>query len=328
MRHYCTLFDRNYALRGLALHGSLLRHCGEFTLHILCLDAPTRSALAALSLPRVELLDLEELQAADPELRVARADRGPIEFYFTCKPALLGFLLQRDASLRRIEYLDADLSFFSEPAELEAEYAASSVALSPHAFSERHAAQQRYGEFNAGWLSVAADPEGRHFVAWWRERCLEWCRLTVEETRFGDQKYLDQVPALFPRARRISHPGANLAPWNLDGRRIALSKAGPSVDGRPLVFFHFHGMKRMLLGFYESGLHEYGEALTPAMRQGIYRPYVRRLADGARRIAQLPLALRAPLQPARPASGYPGLRRRLLDTARAIARQSAVFGAA
>ena len=74
MRHYCTLFDRNYAARGLALHRSLLRHCGEFTLHILCLDTPTFNALAALCLPRVELIDLGTLESADPALRDARID--------------------------------------------------------------------------------------------------------------------------------------------------------------------------------------------------------------------------------------------------------------
>lgn len=328
MRHYCTLFDRNYAARGLALHRSLLSHCGEFTLHILCLDAPTYNALAALSLPRVKLLDLGTLESADPALRDARSDRSPLEFYFTCKPALLGHLLDRVQDLDRVEYLDADLAFFSDPAPLGAECAGSSVALSPHSFSERHAAQRQYGEFNAGWLSVASDQEGRSFVSWWRERCLEWCRLSVEETRFGDQKYLDQVPARFPRALRVSHPGANLAPWNLDKRRIELTKAGPTVDGRPLVFFHFHGLKRMLFGFYESGMHEYGEVLTPAMRKGIYRPYVRQLAACNLLIDRLPPALRAPFQPARPASGEPSLVRRLINTARAVTRQSAVFGAA
>lgn len=328
MRHYCTLFDRNYAARGLALHRSLLRHCGEFTLHILCLDAPTRDALAALSLPRVELLDLDVLESADAALRDARADRSPLEFYFTCKPALLGHLLHRDAGIERIEYLDADLGFFSDPAPLEAECAGSSVALSPHAFSARLAAQRQYGEFNAGWVSVAADPEGLEFIAWWRERCLEWCRLEVEDTRFGDQKYLDRVPALFPRAHRVRHPGANLAPWNLDRRRVASTQAGPTVDGRPLVFFHFHGIKRMPLGFYESGLHEYGEALTPATRKGIYRPYVRELVACNRRIGELPSALRAPLQAERPSPTGESLARRLIRTARAVARRSAVFGAA
>lgn len=328
MRHYCTLFDRNYAARGLALHRSLLRHCGEFTLHILCLDAPTRDALAALSLPRVELLDLDALESADSALRDARADRSSLEFYFTCKPALLGLLLHRDAGIERIEYLDADLGFFSDPAPLESECAGSSVALSPHAFSARLAAQRRYGEFNAGWLSVAADPEGLEFIAWWRERCLEWCRLEVEDTRFGDQKYLDRIPALFPRAHRVSHRGANLAPWNLDGRRIELTEAGPTVDGQPLVFFHFHGIRRMLLGFYESGLHEYGEALAPATRKGIYRPYVRDLAACNRRIGELPHVLRAPLQAGRPSPAGESLARRLINTARAVARQSAVFGAA
>ena len=74
---------------------------------------------------------------------------------------------------------------------------------------------------------------------------MEWCRLVVEDTRFGDQKYLDQVPTLFPRMTAVSHPGVNLAPWNIGGYRVELTDRGIEVEGCPLVFFHFHGTKRM-----------------------------------------------------------------------------------
>lgn len=328
MRHYCTLFDRNYAARGLALHRSLLRHCGDFTLHVLCLDTPTREALSALSLPRMQLTGIETLEGADPGLRDARKNRSLLEFYFTCKPVLLGYLLERDPRIGRINYLDADLGYFSDPAALEQECAGSSVALSPHRFSERHAAQMQYGEFNAGWLSVSADAEGRRFLAWWRERCMEWCRLVVEDTRFGDQKYLDQVPKLFPRSMRVSHPGANLAPWNIDGHRVDLARRGVEVEGRPLVFFHFHGVKRMLFGIYESGLHEYGVELTPATRTGIYRPYVKDLATCNRQLAGLPGPLRSRLEGERVAPGARELACQLASTARAVARHTTVFAAA
>ena len=63
MRQYCTLFDRNYIVRGLALYRSLLRHCGEFTLHVLCLDSATLQALGSLSLPGMALIGVESLES-------------------------------------------------------------------------------------------------------------------------------------------------------------------------------------------------------------------------------------------------------------------------
>jgi hypothetical protein len=328
MRHFCTLFDRNYAARGLALHRSLMRHCGDFVLHILCLDAATREALSALSLARTELVEIEALENWDAGLREARRNRTALEFYFTCKPILLGFLIQRDPQVGRLDYVDADIGFFADPALLDEEVAGSPVALSPHRFSERHATQKRYGTFNAGWLSVSGDAEGRQFIEWWRALCLEWCKMAVEDTRFGDQKYLDRVPALFPRAVQLRHPGANLAPWNVDAYRIGLTRDGVRVDERPLVFYHFHGIKRMLFGIYESGLLEYGVELTAATRKGIYRPYLKDLLACDRGIASLPGPIRARLEGERAAPGAGEWARQLASTARAVARHTTVFAAA
>jgi hypothetical protein len=328
MRHFCTLFDRNYIARGLALHRSLVRHCGDFMLHVLCLDAPTLHVLRAVALPQTELITIEALEHGDQDLRGARNDRTQLEFYFTCKPVLLGYVLDHDASVSRLEYLDADLYFFSDLSDAEKEYAESAVALSPHRFNTLNAGRARYGGFNAGWISVSADLEGRRFIGWWRDRCVEWCRLAVEDTRFGDQKYLDQVPALFRRTTIVSHPGINLAPWNIGGCRVDLSDEGVEIEGHPVVSFHFHGTKRMLFNLYESGLHDYGVKLTSAIRRGIYQPYATQLAVCNRQLLDLPAAVRAHLDAASVAPSVLDLARQFTSTVRGIARHTTVFAAA
>lgn len=328
MRQYCTLFDYNYIDRGLALYRSLLRHCGEFTLHVLCLDQATLQALSSLSLPRIVLIGVESLESWDPDLRTARGDRAPVEFYFTCKPVLLGYLLDRHPDISSIEYLDSDLYFFSDPETVEQEYAGSPIALSPHDFDAGNAIRLKYGKFNAGWVSVYGDGEGRRFIRWWRDRCIEWCRLTAEDTRFADQKYLDRVPGLFPRAVAVSHPGANLAPWNVGGRNVELSEQGVRVEGRPLVFFHFHGLKQMMFDVFESGLHDYGVGLSATIRTGIYRPYVGTLLECRRQLLDLPAPVRAQLDAQRVEPGALDLARQFLRTAQAVARRTTIVRAA
>jgi len=318
MHRYCTLFDRNYLSRGLALHRSLVRHGGDFTLHVLCLDPATRDALLALSLSRVELISIDELEDWDHELRAAREGRTPAEFYFTCKPVLLGYLAERHPNSDRLSYLDSDLYFFSDASAVERECGGSAVALTPHRFSELSASRRRFGEFNAGWLSVGRGAEARRFIAWWRDRCIEWCYLVVEPTRFGDQKYLDQVPTVFPDTKIVSHPGMNAGPWNLDPRRVASRKGGVMIDGLPLVFFHFHATRRMMFNLYDCGLHEYGVDLAPEIRDRIYRPYFADLADCERQVSALPGARQPSLGPTARA-------RQLALTVRALARHSAVF---
>jgi len=204
MTLYCTLFDRNYISRGLALHASLLRHYPDFKLAILCLDEFTQEVLAGLALPHVELVSLSALEALDADLLRAKSEGRRVEYYFTCKPVLMLYLMGKYND--RVTYLDSDLFYFSDPSLLEQEYAPGSVALTPHRFPARLAERNQFGQFNAGWVSANSSVEGRRFVDWWRERCIEWCRLEVQETRFGDQKYLDQVPTFFPTSMFSAMP--------------------------------------------------------------------------------------------------------------------------
>ena len=319
MHHYCTLFDRNYLSRGLTLYRSLARHGRDFRLHVLCLDRETRESLSALALPDVELHSLAELEASDPALSAVRSQRSPAEYFFTCKPVLLAHLQAAHPDGRRFTYLDSDLYFFAPAHLVDEECADSSVAVAPHKFGSPNADRLKYGQFNAGWVSAGRSPEAREFVQWWRARCIEWCRMVVEGPRFADQKYLEQVPGRFPEARVVHHPGVNAGPWSLDASQVQLADGKVSINGAPLLIFHFHLLHRILPGVFESGLHEYGVKLTAAIRQGIYAPYLAEMARSAGTLGRVASDAEA--------SRRPSLGRRLARSARAVARRSALFAA-
>lgn len=276
--YYCTLFDSNYLSRGLALHESLVARNPHLRLIILCLDQRTHAILSRLILPQVDLVSLGQLHLYDPELAQAEQNRTRVEYYFTSKSVLMNYVLDHFEKPERVTYLDSDLFYFNDPALLENEVEGSSIALTPHAFPGRLAERERYGKFNAGWVSAGADPEGRAFLQWWRRQCIDWCMVKVEPHRFADQKYLDQVPGVFPNCRVVNFGGANVAPWNLAGRRIDLTAEALCIDAAPLIFYHFHGVRRVAWRFYDSGLLAYGVALTPAIRRYLYRPYLDALA--------------------------------------------------
>jgi len=326
MHLYCTMFDRNYVTRGLALHGSLLRHRKEFRLVVLCLDRTAYEILTSLALQNMEPISLSSLEESDPELKLTRSQRTAVEYYFSCKPVLLKFIAERYADTQRITYLDSDLFYFSDPGSLEREYTDASVALTPHRFPPRLAGRNQYGRFNAGWVSVSCGEEGRRFIDWWRARCLEWCGLDVQEDRFGDQKYLDRVPMLFSRVAVLDHVGANLAPWNLEGLDIHRGESGVVVEGKPLVFFHFHGMRRVFYRIYDSGLYGYGLGLSDQVRRSIYRPYVSDLALAENQLSRLSAGIRETPGSGR---GTPGLRQslsRLRLALRLVASGTALVG--
>src|SRR5206468_11516545 len=58
---------------------------------------------------------------------------------------------------------------------------------------------------------------------------------------FTAQRWMDLAPGFVERFAPLRDAGLNLAYWNLEGRTLAKGKAGWTVDGAPLRFFHFSG---------------------------------------------------------------------------------------
>ncbi len=273
-RHYCTYFDHRYLSLGLALYESLVRHGGDFTLWVLALDHECALFLENAALPQVSVIPLSQLEAYDPELKAAESTRSRIEYYFTCSPCLPRYLIHVHG-LDLITYLDSDLWFFSDPEVVFDALASDSVAIIPHRFTGSSAASHaKHGNFNVGWLTFRADTIGMTCLEWWRARCIEWCYDRVEADRYADQKYLDRFSELFDGVVAITHTGANLAPWNVAASTIDVEDGHVFVDGRPLVFFHFQGLRKLSPTVYDSNLTSYGARMTPSLRDGVFLPYI------------------------------------------------------
>jgi hypothetical protein len=279
MRHYCTYFDRHYLLRGLALYQSLCRHAGEFSLHVLCLDAQSNRVLTTLALPRIHIIHLDDFLAQDPELRDARENRPALDFYFTCTPSLPLYLLARNPSMMAISYLDADLYFFSSPEPIFTELGDKPIIAIEHRFPAHQDRSAAHGRFNVGMQYFRRSDEAYECLQRWRTQCLNWCHDRAEGGRFGDQKYLDEWPTLYRGLHVVQHPGANLAPWNLARHQLSWrSKPGNDllVDGKPLIFFHFHRTRRVVAKLYDPTLAEFNVKSSPLVRT-IFRKYARAL---------------------------------------------------
>jgi hypothetical protein len=276
-RHFCTFFDRNYMSRGLALYDSLRAHGGDFRWYVLCLDDEAYRYLSARALPDVVLVERRALEAYDPELAATRPTRSLVEYYFTITPAWVRYVLEHfDADV--VTYVDADFRFFSSPEPLFDELGTRSIGVVEHRFPPALAHLVKWGRFNVGWLSFRRDEQGRACVAWWRERCIEWCYDRIEGDRFADQKYLEQWPQLFSQLAVLQHKGVSVAPWNLEPERFSVDDRGrPHVDGQPLICFHYHGLKHVIGPLYESGLRAFRVRLDPTLRRALFTPYLEAL---------------------------------------------------
>lgn len=275
-RHYCTYFDQNYLLRGLTVYRSLVRHGGPLVFWVLCLDDASFDTLQRLAVENIRPVRLAELEEADPALLAARGNRSRIEYYFTLSPAWPLYLLRTFPEIELLTYVDSDVFFYSSPEPIFRELGEGSVAIVGHRFPDTLRHLEVHGVFNVGFLTFRNDERGRARLGEWRRQCLEWCYDRVEPGRFADQKYLDAWLSL-SGVHVVEHKGANVAPWNWSRYRIERQGEGATVDGQPLIFFHFHGLKlvnRWLLQPSESGY----PVMPWSLRRHFYEGYLRELA--------------------------------------------------
>jgi len=272
--NFCAYFDRNYLDRALVCRHTLLQHRPDAHFYTLCFDEESFAEMDAL--PSTTAIRLEEVEGYLPKLLQAKGNRQPKEYYATMSPILPRFLFDR-FGLEKVFYTDADMMFFSDPAQIDEAFGDSSIMVSDHGFEPPRAGIR----FNVGILGYRNDERCRRFLEWWSERCIEWCYwVTTKDGKMADQGYLNILhdePDRFPGWLSCPHPGVNLGPWN--GWRYSLSMSPEGqvlLDGKwPLVCYHYHEFRMLPDGRY----HPTGWKLSKGALGWIYDPYAKLVAE-------------------------------------------------
>lgn len=239
--NFCTLFDKNYLYRGLALYASLVEHCADFKLWILCMDDTVYSILKKMDLKNIELIALKDFE--DPELLSIKDSRTPVEYCWTCTSSLLLYLLKKYPNLGNIAYLDADLFFYDTPEPIYNEFGDNSVLIIKHNYSKEYVhLEKRSGIYNVEMLVFRDDENAMNCLNWWRKKCLECCSERHIDGKFGDQLYLNDWSQRFEKIKVLQHKGGGLAPWNYRNYKIIQKNSKVYVDNDPLIFYHFHSL--------------------------------------------------------------------------------------
>lgn len=276
---YATYFDGGYLARGLALFHSLREHGDDAEIWVLCLDAQVESFFDELGDARIHTITVDDLEVAEPRLLEVKGGRSRMEYYFTCSPLMLRYVMAQQTDPEMVViYLDSDLYFFDDPAIALSALGDGSIGIIEHRYPPRLAKRLRkYGRFNVGWVALRADADGRACLDWWATSCLDWCFDTPDAGRYADQGYLDWFPERFRGVVVLDGTGLNLAPWNTGRHSLSVQATNGSgrviVDGTDaLVFFHFHGIKRRGRWFVTSQL-VYGSSMSRILRDRVYSPY-------------------------------------------------------
>lgn len=238
----CTVVAQNYLPAARVLARSYLQHHPGHQFVILVIDAPWSSVddEDGVRVVGPATAGIDELDY----LRMATA-YSVTELATAVKPYLLR---QLRAQSDVVMYIDPDIKVFApmpELAELAMEHG---IVLTPHFLEPlprdgkepSEAVIMGTGIFNLGF--VATGPGSEPFLDFWAERLRHDAIVAPERQLFTDQRWVDQVPALF-RNHVLRDPGFNVAYWNLHEREVSKQGETYFADGTPLRFFHFSGYR-------------------------------------------------------------------------------------
>lgn len=264
--HYSTQFDHNYLAKGLALYRSLERHSPPFILWIMALSAEAERALAALSLPNVRVFPVEAVERAEPALLTAKSGRSLLEYFYTLDAFRLSFLFSQHPEIDRLINVDPDLYFFMNPMPLIEEAGTHAIQMTLLRYGLRGneagwprlsgglksalaVAQGLGAVFGANWIVFRRSDDALACLEEWKRQCLDWCYDRPEDGKWANEKYLDHWPAKYDVAvsRMLA---ANVGYYESFGRRIGEAGGHILVDGEPLIFYHFYGLRRLSARFY------------------------------------------------------------------------------
>ena len=242
----CTIVSKNYIAFARVLADSFFEHHPQGRFFVLLVDR--NEGYIDPEQERFTLLEIEELDNV-PDLRSFIFKYTLLECNTAIKPYLLAHLFAA-FGLPNLVYFDPDILITGSLDELAALLDDHAIVLTPHltepiedqAWPSELAFLQA-GTYNLGFIALRNSEAVNQLLPWWQERLYDQCVVRIEQGLFVDQKWMDLVPGLFDDVFVLTHPGYNVAYWNLNGRTVTVREDGPRSNGRPLVFFHFSGVE-------------------------------------------------------------------------------------
>ncbi len=275
---YFTICSRNYLAYALTLQQSLKRHAPNAPFFIYLADAP----LDPPDAPDANIIPASEIGL--PNLLDMAFRYTVMEFNTAIKAdCFLDLLTRRDFDAAI--YLDPDIQVFAPLSEVSAALGTgASAVLTPHLLEPLPAGAHpgeaeilKSGVFNLGFAAFANTPESLAFIRWWAGKLHTDCYSAPEKGLFVDQKFVDLAPAFIERLTVLRHPGYNVAYWNTASRSVVGKEGAFTVNGAPLVFFHFSGVVPGHPDVYSKHLGGKHQDVTPAISE-LVRLYLSELA--------------------------------------------------
>jgi len=234
-----TIVSRNYAAQAATLMESLMVAEPQARRVVVAADGPIPHLAG-----KAEVIEAGDLGAP---LAAMSVYYEALELNTAVKPFVFKTLLSQPG-VTSATYLDPDIFAYRPLEAVRQGLTEAELVLTPH--STRPLLGEAMpndrdmllsGTYNLGFAAMRRTGKTLALLDWWAERCRFDCRVDLANGLFTDQKWMNLAPGFVDSCHLIRDPGYNLAYWNLEGRALARTDDGWTVDGRPLVFFHFSG---------------------------------------------------------------------------------------
>lgn len=241
---YCTIASANYLPRVRVLEESLLAHNPDASLHILLCERPEICRTLSKSLGR-PLISPDEVCADWLDMAFYY---DLLEYNTALKPFLLEHLL--NSGYDAVFYFDPDIEIFGSLKPLEALASTYRLILTPHICEPIPMdgllvgidSVVRAGQFNLGFIGLAANEESRKALKWWADVCREYCLFDTQHRFFVDQFWADILPSFIQDFYCLRDPAYNMAYWNVFQRKLEQENGRWVTNSGELKFFHFSGL--------------------------------------------------------------------------------------
>ena len=236
-----TICAKNYLAQALSLRESTLKY-NDVDFYIFLSDKNDEEGL-----PEVILLDDEWI----PNWQQMAFKYNVIEFSTSIKPFCFQKLFKD--GYKKVIYLDPDIYVLNNLDYVFENLEKYSIILTPHRcniFANDNLISEQsilgVGIYNLGFIAIKNDKYGIEATTWWCKKLTNQCKNKPAKGLFVDQKWIDFIPAYFPKVVLISsHLGLNVATWNLSERKVSYIQNTWYVSDikqsktYKLLFFHF-----------------------------------------------------------------------------------------
>jgi len=275
--NFCTIGSEKYLIKLVTLYRSLRKSGCRFRLWVLSMDAFTYDMLKHFDPEDINIVPVKTLEK-DAEILKAKDGKAENEYCWMLKAPLMEYVLAQE-NIPSVMYIDSDLYFFKDPSQIFEHFTNHSIYLCPQ--RDMDYVEQKYGRYQAGLIGFKNDEEGREALHWWKTKCLEWCRHEYDGHRYGDQKYLDEIPRLFNSVKFEDNYGVNAAPWNCvynKERSVEIRDEKPLINGDEIIAFHFACITIYSISEFDLWNLDKLEIPRNILRK-IYRPYINDLME-------------------------------------------------